>query len=916
LSSKKRINDLAKEYGLSGQELATKLKNRGTFGAIKGPMSTLDEMQVMLVQGFLEAEGYKPRGAEGPGDVVAASGADGGAGGSGLVLKKKKKKLSLTGEPDAGDERVETPAPPIPAPHEPRPAAVATRPRIEDLPRAPEPQPLEPEPEPEPVAEVEIPQPAELVPHPHDAEPEVEIVPAAATEVEPEPPVAAPDGDPAKLAGPAARKPAGKVIGFIDLSKLKSNVKRPTQESRRLRSKDDVAPDVKPTLGHDKKKALVRGDRGTRENLTAGQLREREAGRFLRRGAPLKPGQPALPGQSSMRPERSRGREGGVSPYAGTSVDVDLPITVKKLAERLSVKPNEVLGAAMRGLGLSPMQVNINAVLDDDTATMLAELFEVKLQIKRVAEAEAELIQELTQKRSDVQAESLTLRPPTVAVLGHVDHGKTTLIDAIRSSRVAAGEAGGITQHIGAYQVTTKKGHKLTIIDTPGHAAFTSMRARGAKAVDIVVLVVAADDGPMPQTEEAYAHAKAAGVKLVVALTKADKPEANVKRAMEQISGRLGLHPEEWGGDTAMLAVSALKNQGVDELLERVFLESEVLELKCHPTGPAKGVVLEAEVHEGKGIVAHLLVQDGTLERGDVILAGEGYGKVRSMHDDLGRVVEKAPPSLPVEVMGLDKLPSVGETFYVVDSLAKAKGVAEEREKKTRAMQMAAERRPLDHAALLRSVAGKQRQVINLVVRADVQGSVEVLKSALSELKHDEVEVKVLLAGVGSVTESDAMLAVSSGATIISFHSSTNDKARVVAEREGVSIKYYEVLYELLDDIRDLMEGLLAPEVKEEITGHAEVRAIFKSSKVGNISGCMVLDGSILRDSRVRVQRGGKVIHEGVLSSLKRVKDDVKEVREGFECGLTVRDFQTAELGDVIEAFRTFKVKRTLGEKD
>ncbi len=605
----------------------------------------------------------------------------------------------------------------------------------------------------------------------------------------------------------------------------------------------------------------------------------------------------------------------GASPYGGTTVEIDLPVTVKKLAERLSVKPGEVLTVAVRGLGMIPGQVNINSILDDDTALLLAQEFDVELRIRRIAEAEEELIQQLTKSRSDVVAEDLATRPPTVAVLGHVDHGKTTLIDTIRNSRVAEGEAGGITQHIGAYQVKTKKGHTLTIIDTPGHAAFTQMRARGAKAVDIVILVVAADDGPMPQTEEALNHARAAKVPVVVALTKADKPEANIKRAMEQISSRLGLHPEEWGGTTAMLPVSAVKKEGVEELLERVFLETEVLELRCHPTGPAKGVVLEAEIHEGKGIVAHLLIQDGTLNRGDVILAGEGYGKVRSMHDDLGRVVDTAPPSLPVEVMGLDKLPSVGETFYVLDSLAKAKEVAEEREKKTRALSMAVERRTVDAKSLMRAVADSKRQMVNLVVRADVQGSVEVLKSALGELKHEEVEVKVLHAGVGAITESDAMLAASANATIIAFHTSVNDKARALAERENIAIRHYEVLYELLDDMRALMEGLLAPEQKEEVTGHVEVRRIFKSSKVGNIAGCFVTDGSAFRDSRVRVLRNGQVIHNGVLSSLKREKDDAKEVREGFECGLTVRDLQTIEVGDVIECFRIIKVKRLLGEK-
>ena len=497
--------------------------------------------------------------------------------------------------------------------------------------------------------------------------------------------------------------------------------------------------------------------------------------------------------------------------------------------------------------------------------------------------------------------------------MGHVDHGKTSLLDAIRKAHVAEGEAGGITQHIGAYQVQTKSGHALTIIDTPGHAAFTAMRARGASAVDIVVLVVAADDGVMPSTEEALAHARAAKVPMVVALTKMDKPEANAKRCMEQLA-RLEVNPEEWGGSTAFMPVSALKKQGIDELLDRVFLESEVLELKCHPEGPAQGVVLEAEISEGKGIVAHLLVQDGTLRRGDVILAGEGYGKVRSMHDDRGKTVDSALPAMPVEVSGLTALPGVGLTFYVVEDLASAKEVAEERSRRNRALSMV-ERSPVTAASLQKAVDDAKRNTINVVVRADVQGSVEVLRSSLSALKHEEVEVKVVHAGVGAVTESDVLLAATTGATIIAFHCTVNDKARVTAEREGVEIRRYEIIYELLDHMRDLMEGLLAPEMAEEITGHAEVRAIFKSSKVGNIAGCNVIDGSLFRDSKIRVQRGGKTIHEAALSSLRREKDDAKEVREGFDCGLTVRDFQDYELGDVLEAFRVVKKKRTLGDK-
>jgi translation initiation factor IF-2 len=438
------------------------------------------------------------------------------------------------------------------------------------------------------------------------------------------------------------------------------------------------------------------------------------------------------------------------------------------------------------------------------------------------------------------------------------------------------------------------------------------MRARGAKAVDIVVLVVAADDGPMASTEEALAHARAAKVPVVVALTKMDKPDANPQKSQEGLS-RLGLIPEEWGGDTAMIKVSALKGEGVDELLERVFLESEVLELKSHPQGPAQGVVIEAAVSEGKGIVAHLLVQDGTLKRGDVILAGEGFGKVRAMHDDRNKTVDEAGPSMPVEVSGLSALPGVGETFYVVDDLAQAKKVAEERERKNRAMSLT-ERRTVTAESLSRAVEEEKRLTINMVVRADVQGSVEVLKSTLGELKHEEVEVKVLLAGVGAVTENDVNLAATSGAMIVAFHVGVNDKARQAAERMGVEIAYYEVIYELLDRMRSLMEGTLAPEMAEEVTGHVEIRALFRSSKIGLIAGCHVTDGSISRDSKVRLMRDGNVIYTGTLASLKREKDDAKEVRAGFDCGIVLKDYQDVQERDVIEAFKIIKVKRTLAD--
>lgn len=963
MSQKKRVSDLAKEIGIPGAELLKKLRELGFD--IKSAQSGLEEFQELQIRGKLEAlnmMGRKP-------DPAAATQADDLSDVSGGLIVKKKKKKKLDGAEDATTDAVEaspevapvveaapvapapavvhptagTPPPPA-APTVARPAAAPDEPteRDDEHPvEIPRPAPTRdagvraPRPSEEPVREVaaklETPtapvvepaaRPAPLAPAAAATAPSAGTPPAPAAAPTPTAPAAPPSaGTPptptAPAAPPAPPSPpppsrAGKVVGFIDLSKL-PQARRPTTESRRLRSKDDVAPQVMPTLGAGKKGGLVRGDRGgARDQMTASQLRDREAGRFLRRNAlGGGPGGRGYGGGSGGgRPRRG---EGLISPLSGKELEIEAPVTLKKLAEKLAVKPNELVKVGLQNLGLPLTALSINAVLDEDTAVLMAQEYNVGLKVVQEVAAETALIEGIKKKRTGVDAEHLVTRPPTVAFMGHVDHGKTTLIDAIRSSRVADGESGGITQHIGAYQVTTKKGHKLTIIDTPGHAAFTAMRSRGAHAVDIVVLVVAADDGPMPSTEEALAHARAAKVPLVVALTKVDKADANLQKAKENLT-KLQLIPEEWGGDTAMIPVSAIKGTGVEDLLERVFLESEVLDLKSHPRGPAKGIVLEAEINAGKGIVAHLLVQDGTLKRGDVILAGEGYGKVRAMFDDRARAAEEAAPSMPVEVTGLSALPSIGQAFYVVESLAQAKEVATEREKKNRAVQLSQEQRQTVTAeSLMRAVADKARKTINLVVRADVQGSVEVLKNALSELKHEEVEVKVLFAGVGQVTENDVNLAGPSSGIVIAFHVGTNDKARIAAERLGVEVRYYEVIYELLDHIRLLMEGVLAPEMSEEITGHVEIRALFKSSKIGTIAGSHVTDGSIVRDSKVRVLRDGKVVHTGQLASLKREKDDAKEVRAGFDCGLTIKDWQDVQIGDVVEAYKIVTQKRTLG---
>jgi translation initiation factor IF-2 len=911
--SKKRIHELAKEYGMSGKELAGKLRDLG-FTHVKSHMTALDEFEELSVQGVLEAHGYKRGGA--PEDPLDAEL------GAGLIRRKKKKKA---GEAEAEAEapvEAAAPAEPVAAP-EPTPA--------------PEPE-AQPAPAASPAAEVEAPAaaPEEEAPaeepaaaEPAAAEPvvaesevhaEVEApaeAPAPAPAAEPIAASAAPEPEaPAEAQAVSqeegageekARKgPAGKVVGFIDPSQFQQTQRKP--DSRRLRSRDDELPDVRPTLRHDSRDRQLRGDRGSRNSLTAAQLREREAGRYKRH-------QRSGPGAG----RGGRGERGGPrgarpsfegSPYSGQTIKVELPVTIKRLAEAMAVKGSQVLNRAFREQLVEFGSVTITSVIDEDLATLLAAEFEVGLEFVREVEAEEAMIESLKAKRDAVDEGDLVRRNPTVAFLGHVDHGKTTLIDKIRTSRVADGEHGGITQHIGAYRVTTDLGHHVTIIDTPGHAAFTGMRARGATAVDIVVLVVAADAGVQPQTEEALAHARAAKVPIVVAMTKMDRAEANPQKAQEQLAG-LNLIPEDWGGETAFMPVSGITGEGIQDLLERIFLESEILELECHPEGAASGVVLEAEVQQGKGIVAHLLVQDGTLERGNVILAGEGYGKVRSLHDDFGNEIEQAGPSVPVEVSGLSALPGVGEPFHVVEKLDEAKKVAEERARKTRAAFMA-ERRKLDNASLLQQVAGPKVEEVNVIVRADVQGTAEVLKNQVEEQKHEEVEARVLQSGVGAVTENDVLLASTSNALIVAFNVATGAKARQAAEREGVEIRNFNVLYDVIDVIRSMMEGRLAPEVSEEVTGHVEIRRIFRSSKIGNIAGCMVLDGSIHRDSRIRLMRDDQVVFTGQLASLRRESDDAKEVREGFECGLVVRNYGDIREGDVIEAFKVVETKRTL----
>jgi len=571
-------------------------------------------------------------------------------------------------------------------------------------------------------------------------------------------------------------------------------------------------------------------------------------------------------------------------------------VTVRDLAEKLDVRAKEVLKILLdRGIFAS-----INQALDTPTATSLAEAFNG---IVKVISFEEDVVQEVAREE---KPENLVPRPPVVTVMGHVDHGKTSLLDAIRETEVAAGEAGGITQHIGA-SVVHIDGRKVVFIDTPGHEAFTRMRARGAKVTDIVVLVVAADDGVMPQTQEAIDHAKAANVPIVVAINKIDKPEAQPERVKRQLSER-GLMPEEWGGDTVMVEVSAKQKKNLTKLLEMLLLVADLRELKSNPKSPAAGTVLESRVDKGRGAVATILVQTGTLHTGDVFICGAVYGKVRAMFDDHGRPVRSAEPSTPVEVLGLQGAPEAGDQFQVADE-ARARHIVEFRQGKLREATLARSagaRITLDQ--LHEQLKSGDVKELPLIIKADVQGSVEVLSEMLPKLSDDRVKLKIIHASIGAVTENDVLLASASGAIIVAFNVRPDRKATDLAQREGVEIRPHSVIYEVSDEIKKAMTGLLEPVFKEIHLGRAEVRNTFRVKGVGTIAGCYVLDGILKRDSEVRVLRDGVLVYTGRLSSLKRFKDDANEVRTGFECGASVSNFSDIKVGDILECFHMQKL--------
>jgi translation initiation factor IF-2 len=588
---------------------------------------------------------------------------------------------------------------------------------------------------------------------------------------------------------------------------------------------------------------------------------------------------------------------------------IELPstITIRELADSIQSSPIEII----KNLMANGVMANINQQIDFDTAAIVAaEMgYEATLEAAQEVDHEKGEIPLWRQMIADEDTKDLVIRPPVVTILGHVDHGKTTLLDAIRHTNVAGGEAGGITQHIGAYQIELK-GRTITFLDTPGHAAFTAMRARGAQGADIVVLVVAADDGVMPQTREAIAHSKAARVPIIVAMNKIDKSNADRERVKQQLA-EVGLVPDDWDGDTIVVPISAKKQQGLEDLLEAVLLVADNMDIRANPKGRVIGTVIEAERDRAKGVMATLLIQNGTLKVGDVVMAGSSFGRLKAMFDYHGRKLHKAGPSTPVSVMGLNEVPQAGELFEVVDAERDARAIIQERQQAA-GQPAAAEKTAITLEQFFDKFQTGELRELRLIIKADVQGSLEPIVSTLNDMGQGDIKINILHAETGNIGENDVMLACASKAVIIGFNVQADSQARRLAETEGVSIRLYEIIYRMTEDIEKALKGMLEPEEKETVIGHAEVRQVFRISKVGNIAGCRVTDGEIRRNSRIRVLRAGENIHEGGISSLKHLQEDEREVRAGFECGIGLKGFDDLLVGDRLECFIVEKV--SLGE--
>ena len=784
---------------------------------------------------------------------------------------------------------------------------------------------VEPEPEAEPEPEVEV----EIVAEPEvAAEPEAIVEPeapveAAAKPAAPKRPLHTPsrlvdDVEAKRIASILARKEREKIAKQeLEQRKLEkaqeeeANKARLEAERAAKAKPADAAKPAKPAkpesplarLGRVREKPAAEEEQKTRRKKTVkGSRKQRpedlikEAGldrAESRKKGPLRSGGPVVKVKNVHVFQKPTDK-------VVHEVEIGETIVVSELASKMALKANVVIKALMK-MGT---MATINDSIDHDTASLIAE----ELGHTPVVMSDG-VEDELREMMQAVEASAEEARAPVVTVMGHVDHGKTSLLDYIRESRVASGEAGGITQHIGAYHVDTPHG-MVTFLDTPGHAAFTAMRARGAKSTDVVILIVAADDGVMPQTEEAILHAKAAGVPIIVAINKMDKEGADPERVTSELAAK-DVIPEEWGGDTQFVKVSAHTGEGIETLLEAVLLQAELLELSASTDGVARGVIVESRVAKGRGVVATALVQSGTLRKGDYLLAGGSVGKIRAMSDESGKAIAEAGPSIPVEILGLDTPPDAGDDFAVVSDERKAKEVAQARQQKERDDRVARQKaNKLEN--MFAGFEGTERKILPVLVKTDVRGSLEAILASLADIGNDEVAVNVISSGIGGLTESDINLAATSGAVVVGFNVRAEVSGRRIAEAEGIDIRYYSVIYNLLDDIKDALSGMLDPEIREEIVGIAEVKEVFSSPKFGQIAGSIVTEGTVYRNKPIRVLRENVVIYEGELESLRRFKDDVNDVRSGTECGIGVKDYTDVKPGDQIEVFDVKEIERSL----
>jgi translation initiation factor IF-2 len=952
--AKKRISELAKELGVDSKAIIAKIKAEGVEADIKGHMSTVSAgLEATIKEWFSEAPATTGGTAvETTPHVDVAT-----------VKKAAKKKAKKADEPEAPAAPAEPAAQPQVKAPEPAPAAPAPA----QPPAAAPPQPPATPTVTAPAAPTAAPAPAAPPAPPVVEKPRVAAVaPAAPTmplpgQARPRPASAIPGAQPpaaAAAAGPTTPPPA--VIAPAGprmqptAAKLKGpkvvRIEQPEQDLRRPRgprrpegagpSFNSPQPDVLRSTGPARGGGVKRVGGGTDKEKggddEAGRSPRRKKATNARKGrsAEAEAWTKGVRGEQDLieRAERlshsggflrQRRREmkkhtdgSAVLPGEKSSVvEISEPITIKDLSAATGIKGGEII----KFLFAKGVMATINATIDTELAMEVAMEHDLELVVKEAQTAEQAIEKDLEKReRTDVRR-----RPPIVAILGHVDHGKTSLLDKIRSANVAAGEAGGITQHIGAFRTTIvgNDGKEKTVVflDTPGHQAFTSMRARGASLADIVVLVVAADDGVMPQTIESIAHAKAAGTPIVVALNKIDRPEAteaNIRKILGQLAEK-ELNPVEWGGTTEVMKVSAHTGQGVTDLIEVLDYQAELQELTADYDGSAHGTVIEAQLDPGRGPIARVMVQEGQLHVGDVVVIGRAFGKVRSIMDDRGKDIAEAGPATPVEISGIDEVPDAGDKMYVAESLSQAEEIAEQRRETERRKELAAKAKvTLD--TFFDATKADQIKELRIVLKADVQGSVEVLRKALESQKHAEVAVKVLHAAVGGITESDVLLAEASNAVVVGFQVIASSAARAEAERRGVDVRTYRVIYDIIDDVNKALEGMLSTQKREEVLGHAEVRDVFRVSKVGSIAGCYVTDGVVRRNAHIRVTRNGVVVeHDRTLESLKRFKEDAKEVRAGMECGMKIEGYDDIHAGDVLECYLTIQFRPTLsgGEK-